>query len=349
MDPRRPLILYTNHLGPGTGTGGVVYRVALALRARGYPVEVVAQVVDTAPAGVPVRSPRDAVPNGLRVAFDRSAGADVVRASGGVHAAWTAVGADTPWRRLRARFGAELQAERDEARAFAGAQRVVANAERVVRELRLFHGLGPDRVRLVRTGVELDRFRPDEARRREARAAFGSRGRVAAFVGHSWRRKGLDVALAAFARVAEPADQLWVVGSDAHAARWRSSVRDPRVSFLGAADPAAWLPGADALLAPSRYDAASNVVIEALACGTPPVVSLADGSSEVVSDRRLCVADPRSVQGFAAGLRLAWEDAGLRGRCRSDGERWPVSRMVDGLVGVLAEVHGERGGDAGTA
>lgn len=336
--------LLTGRLGPGTGTGGVAHRVAGALRDRGVDVWVRARVVDAAPPGVRVlplpagEAPED---GRIRVAFERVPGAEVVRASGGVHAAWTALGADDPYRALRSRAPAERAVERAEVAAYARAHRVVANAEKVVRELAWFHGLPPERIRLVRTGVDLERFRPDRTDRERARGALGARGRVAAFVGVGWRRKGLATAAAAFARVAGPDDQLWVVGTDARAAAWRWTTSDPRVRFLGRRDPARWLPGADALLNPTRYDAASNVVLEALAAGVPPIVSLADGSAEVVSERRWCVADPTSVQGFADALRLAWEDgASTREACRADAERWPVSRMVDGLVAVIGECVG---------
>jgi glycosyltransferase involved in cell wall biosynthesis len=339
-----PVTLLTGRLGRGTGTGGVVWRVAQQLRERGYDVEIRARHVDERPPGIQVstmplrlRAPGE---GRLRVAFDRVPGAEVVRTSGGVHLAWTAVSATDPWRRLRSRFGAERRAAVDEAAAYAEARLIVANSEKVARELLFFHGAGPEVVRVVRTGVDGDVFRPDAAKRRAARRTLGAMGRVAAFVGHSWRRKGLRTALDAFALAAGPRDALWVLGVDARALAWRATTADPRVVWLGRADPAQWLPGADAVLAPSRYDPASNVVLEALACGVPPVVSLADGSSEVVTERRLCVADPRSVQGFAEGLRLAWEDAALRERCREDGLRWPVPRMVDGLVDVIGECSG---------
>jgi glycosyltransferase involved in cell wall biosynthesis len=332
-----PVTLITDRFGPGTGTGGVVYAVASLLRDRGLEVEVAARRIDAPLAGVRVRPRTDEVPGRCRVAFDRAPGAEVVRASGGVHEAWTSIGADTLWRRLRSASPRERAVERAERASFARALRVVANAEKVARELALLHGVGADRLRLVRTGVDLERFRPDARARAELRRARGVRGRVAVFVGHSWRRKGLDTALAAFRAAAGPTDRLWILGSDARAGAWRRACADPRVSFLGPVDPARWLPAADALLSPTRYDAASNVVLEALAAGVPPVVSLADGSSEIVSERRLCVPDPRSVQGFAEGLRLAWEDGDLRGRSRADGERWPVSRMVDGLAQVIDE------------
>lgn len=345
-----PVTLITDRFGAGTGTGGVVAAVARSLRERGVDVEVAARRVDGEVPGVAVR-PRarvEAWRGRCRVGFDRAPGAEVVRASGGVHAAWTGIGADSAWRRLRARLPAERAVGEAERASFAAALLVIANAEKVGRELAFFHGVGPERVRLVRTGVDLARFAPDAERRRSLRAARGVSGRVAAFVGHGFRRKGLDTALAAFLAAAGPRDALWVIGRDAASSSWRARCRDPRVTFLGAQDPARWLPAADALLAPSRYDAASNVVLEALACGVPPVVSLADGSSEVVSERGLCVAEPSDVRGFADGLRRAWEDGALRERCRADGERWPVSRMVDGLVRAIDECAGSgRMGEAG--
>ena len=93
-----------------------------------------------------------------------------------------------------------------------------------------------------------------------------------------------------------------------------------------------------AMLLPTRYDPTANATLEALAHGVPPCVSAADGMAEILPDRRLVVRDPDDVRGFARALSYAWLDADLPARCRLVAERWPAPRMVDELVGLVAEM-----------
>ena len=296
--------------GTGQGSGGQAWLLVRGLRARGHEVRVWSR---TGPADARLPARRTALAQGRSLlghpdvdalmAFERLPGADIARVGGGVHAAWLDAAPDASRRwRLRARDRRELRLDREVARS---AQRVVANAARVQAEVRAFHRLPAPRVRLIRNGVDLTRFAPDTEVRRRLRRAQGARGRVALFLGHGAPRKGLDVALAAFRCAGGPADQLWVAGSGL--GRLPSWVRR-----LGSVDPARVLPAVDALLHPTRYDPSANAVLEALAAGIPPVTSGRDGASELVTERRLRVADPTDVARIRRGaaLRLAGSHPG---------------------------------------
>src|SRR5690606_30301299 len=187
------------------------------------------------------------------------------------------------------------------------------------------------------------RFRRDPDRRRAARAAWGvpDEGRVALFLGNGFRRKGLAVAGRAFARVAGPDDRFVVAGADAHAARWLrplSRALGDRLIVLGrVADPEAVLPGADATLLPTRYDAAANTTLEALACGVPPVTSSRDGNAALLPDPALVVEDPEDMEAFARALSHAWE-SGVAAGCRRAAEHWPVSRNGEAMEALYQEL-----------
>ncbi len=332
------IAILTGRLGEGTGTAGVAARLARGFADAGHDVVVHAGVVDRRPEGLAVlplgdrATAAERVERGrVRIALDRLPGCEIVRASGGVHRAWLAVGASDAWRAARAAL--DRTEEALEREAFARARIVVANAARVVGEVVAWHGLPAVRVRLVRTGVDLEAFAPDPARRAAVRAELGvpEGGRVATFVGHGFRRKNLAVAVAAFLRVAGAADRLVVAG------RGRFARVDPRVILLGPRPSAPLLAGSDALLLPTLYEAASNATLEALASGVPPCVPVADGAAELVPDRRLVRRSPHDVEGFADALRYAWGDPSLGARCRAAAEPWPVSRMVRELAAVAAE------------
>jgi len=206
------------------------------------------------------------------------------------------------------------------------------------------YGIPEDRVRVVRNGVDGTRFRPSPERRRSARAAWRvpEGGRVALFLANGFHRKGLPVAARAFARVAGARDRLVVIGGDAHARRmlspWARKLGDRLVVQGPAPQPERWLPGADATVLPTRYDAAANTTLEALACGVPPVTSGRDGNAEVVPDPGLVVDDPADVAGFAAALSHAWSTPGLGPGCRRAAEAWPVSRNGEALEALYWEL-----------
>lgn len=276
-------------------------------------------------------------------ALGRVPGFDVFRAGGGVHAAWLEASGRGVVGRLRAALSPveRLEVHLDRAAALR-ARRVICNATRPAAEMRRWYGV--EEVRVVRNGVDAERFRPDGALRRRAREAWGARGRVALFLGSGFRRKGLGVAARAFERVARRDDRLVVVGRDAHARRHLRAARrllGERLVYLGERhDPERWLPGADALLLPTRYDPAANATLEAMACGVPPVTSSRDGNAELSPDPSLVVEDPDDVDGFARALRYAWE-ARPGEACRAEAERWPHDRTGREMERIFRELcHG---------
>ncbi len=347
-------VLHTLSLGGGTQK----YTCDLTawLASRGHEVHVYSAVADHRPPGVQVhllpcgRGPRAwakaarQVPldgHDLVQALDRTDHHHVWRAGGGAHAAWLRIRGGV--RRFLPRERLELRLERSAARI---ARLVICNSEMAARDLIGAHALGPDRVRVVRNGVDLERFHPDEAARASVREELGLRGegRVALFLGTGFRRKGLDLAVAAFHRVAAPEDRLVVCGRDAHAQRWlrpaRERLGEQLVVTGPVSDPERWLAGADALLHPTRYDSAANAILEAMACGVAPVTTVRDGAAEIVPDPRLIVEDPEEVRTVAAALRYAWDTvpgAELRGAA----EAWPVSRNGEAMEHTYQElVHG---------
>lgn len=340
------VLLIGDRCGPGGGTGGQLALAARGLAQRGH--RVVVLVAEPAEHPIPgveilVLPRRRALGghmrwlsridarirsfDGLAMSWIRGPSAGLWRAGGGAHRAWMSVrGPAGAWAAHRDRR--ELSRE---ARSLSAARIVVVNSERAARDLQTSCGRDPQGCRRVRNGVDLERFQPRTATRS---------GRVAVFVGQGWWRKGLDLALAAFAQVAGRHDRLRVLASpeDLRAA-WRAARLRPdaRVScHPPRADIERALADADVLLHPSRYDASSNAVLEAMACGLTPVTSAADGVSEILEDPDLIVGEACDVRGVARALRYAL-DRREPERWRAVAERWPDSRMVSALEEVLME------------
>ncbi|MEC8422672.1 MAG: glycosyltransferase family 4 protein, partial [Myxococcota bacterium] len=148
-------------------------------------------------------------------------------------------------------------------------------------------------------------------------------------------RKGLETALALLPRLRGV--RLGVVGSDPNEARFRRRAAAlgvaERVDWLGADDAIEHiLPGALALVLPTRYDPSANVCLEAMACGVPVVTSGRDGAGEILPEAWQVVSRPDDVEGFAEALDRVLQTPALRSASRAAAECWPASRAHRALA-----------------
>lgn len=164
---------------------------------------------------------------------------------------------------------------------------------------------------LVPNGVDTDLFRPGDCR--EARRGLGlpPDGRVVLVVGHLIPRKDPLLALEAFAAGAPPDARLVFVGrgplAEELTTRAASLGVADRVVMAGERPPAelcAWYRAADLLLLTSRREGRPNVVLEALASGTPVLATAAGGTGELLDDPRWITADrdPEALGGLLLAL-----------------------------------------------
>ena len=278
-----------------------------------------------------LRAVRSVPVDALRVGFLRAPGFDVLRAGGGSHAAWM--------RRMRASGIADWMERALDRRALGSARCVVVNSSLAKRDVLADASTTADRVIVVRNGVDLTRFSPVSVEDRE---------QAVIFVGHGFSRKGLATAIEAMVHV--PGLDLWVVGEDRRAERYRNLAHrlglSSRVQFLGAVDDIpAVMRRARALVLPTRYDPSANVVLEAMACAVPPVTTRFDGASEVVPMPWLLVEDPTDAIAVSKAIRQAVAAPELGARCRAVATAWSQEASFEQLAAVLlraAAMHAER-------
>jgi glycosyltransferase involved in cell wall biosynthesis len=147
------------------------------------------------------------------------------------------------------------------------------------------YGVDPWRLRIVRPGVDLDRFAPGD--RTAARAALGIAPgtTVVLAVRRLVPRTGIDVLLEAWSQVA--GDAVLLIAGDGPERPELERRAPDRVRFLGSvadADLAAHYRAADVCVVPSvALEGFGLVVLESLACGTPVVVSDVGGLPEAVA------------------------------------------------------------------
>ena len=318
---------------PGIGgVENVAWRVADGLARAGDEVHVVARRAAPCPGVVlhPVSVPRFWQP--LRVyAFSRAAAKaaprgdydvvyslartvhqDLYRAGAGSHLDYLRRRYAAPARQLRRLSPRHAVLADFERRVFGDAsQLVICNSEMVKGEIERRYRVPPQRLRVIRNGVALDRFAAVPRERARLRAELAARDDlVLLFAGSGFARKGLGTALGALARARVRA-QLWVAGSDDTRA-WRRRASElgveERVRFLGfRSDLPAFYAGADALLLPTRYDAFANVCLEAAAAGLPVLTSGANGAAELFREAGCVVEDPDDASGFAAAIEALAE------------------------------------------
>ena len=201
--------------------------------------------------------------------------------------------------------------------------------------------LDPDRVTVVRPGVERPAAAPDVA---AARARHGLDGRYLLFVGALEPRKAPDVLAAAYRRArARGLDAELAVVGEGRLDRLLDDLPGARQlgRVAGRAELQALYAGALALVMPSRHEGYGLPPLEAAACGTPAVVSDLPAFRETLGDAALRVP-PEDEPALAEALLAVAGDQELRARLaaaartavseltweRAAGEAYAVLRAV---------------------
>lgn len=149
--------------------------------------------------------------------------------------------------------------------------------------------LGPGSI----SGVDVERFRPDEENRRRLRQEqkTGDDVCVFLFVGRLTKDKGIFDLVQAIPVVVktDPRVELWLVGPDEERL-WERFKHDTTASgaclrWLGQTSrPEDYMAAADVLVLPSYREGFGSVVIEAAACGIPTIAYRVDGVIDAVVD-----------------------------------------------------------------
>jgi len=208
-------------------------------------------------------------------------------------------------------------------------------------------GADPSRVHAIYNGVDAARFAPGDRTAARARLGLaGMGGPLLLYVGNLKASKGcLDLleAHAALA-IAQPQARLVYVGEGASRgallARARALGIESRVQLAGAMPHEAlpdWFRAADLLCLPSHNEGVPNVVLEAMACGTPVVATRVGGIPEVVPAHAGLLVPPGDPVALADALAVAaartWDHAAIAEHAHGFG--WDSN--IDRLDAVLQQ------------
>lgn len=210
-------------------------------------------------------------------------------------------------------------------------------------------GWGADAARLhvIRNGVDTVRFQP--LPQAQARAALGLHGDpLLLSVGHLVPVKGHDLSVQALARLTArwPGIRLCFVGdgplrADLQAQAAALGIAE-HLRFAGAVpnqELATWYSAADALLLSSRSEGWANVLLEAMACGTPVVATDVGGTAEVlaspVAGQLVPPLDPAAI---ADGLEALLNDPPDRAAVRAYAEGFGWQETTDAQLRLFRDV-----------
>jgi glycosyltransferase involved in cell wall biosynthesis len=206
------------------------------------------------------------------------------------------------------------------------------------------------KIRILPNGVDTDRFRPDVDARERLRDELGVApdALVALFVGNTWHRKGLAVALEGLALAAAgqaAPDELWVLGYGEprpyRELAERLDVGD-RVRFLGLqSDVERFYQAADILVLPTSYVTFCQVAYEAAATALPVVATPVHGIDELIGDGRAGIPVARDPGEVARALTRLAADPELRRRLGEEGRRRALARSWNDAAAAVAAAYRE--------
>jgi glycosyltransferase involved in cell wall biosynthesis len=230
-----------------------------------------------------------------------------------------------------------------EKQAFQRAKVVVAVSEKVAQEL-INIGVPRDRIRVIVNGVDLQEFTPGVASRQKL--GLPENVNLGLFAGDiRTPRKNLDSVLHSLVQV--PDLHLAVVGST-DGSPFPELAADlgisNRVHFLGyRRDIADIMRAVDLFVFPSRYEACTLVLLEALASGLPVITATATGGAELVTPEcGIVLLDSDDIDALAAALsslvsdRTLMQQMGQAARAVAEQHSW--STMAQTYMDLFEEL-----------
>ncbi|MBF0453816.1 MAG: glycosyltransferase family 4 protein [Magnetococcales bacterium] len=200
-------------------------------------------------------------------------------------------------------------------------------------------GVEPEKVTVLRNGVDLKKFHPQE--RSSLRKRLGINGPTLLSVGYLIERKGHDLVIAALTSL--PGMALLIAGDgplreQLQSQAQRLGVAD-RVRFVGQLPQAElidYYAAADLLVLASSREGWANVLLESMACGTPVVASRVWGTPEAVcSEAAGVLMDERSAEGVAQGVKAVLASNPDREATRRYAEQFSWDNTTQGQLDLF--------------
>ena len=207
-------------------------------------------------------------------------------------------------------------------------------------------GISPGKVVVLRNGVDLKLFHPHG--RTEAREQLKLNGRVLLSVGHLIERKGHNFVIEALSML--PDFTLLIAGAGPERKHLETLAKkigvEDRVRFLGSVshdELQKIYAAADALVLASSREGWPNVLLEAMACGTPVVATPIWGNPEVVSRPEAGVlTKDRTGKAVAEAVERLFRNLPDRAATRRYAEGYSWEDTSQGQLRLFRDIIGRR-------
>jgi len=201
-------------------------------------------------------------------------------------------------------------------------------------------GMDDDKIAVHYTGLDQDKFRPIS--RAKAKRALGVDGPLLITTGALIKRKNQDLAIRALADI--PDAVLMLAGEGKEEQNYRALAKRlgvaERVRFLGSV-PHDQLPqltaAADIAILVSKSEGLANAWVEALACGTPVIISEAGGARELVTNPVAGRIVDQNVEAIVAAIKAILTEPPEQEMVRSAVDRFSWKNNGDQLRSILGK------------
>lgn len=205
-------------------------------------------------------------------------------------------------------------------------------------------GVDERRISVLRNGVDLEQFKVEGQRESREHLGLPEQGKLALSVGNLVPEKGFDLAIKALQHLEDY--RLLIVGEGPDRAKLEEQARKSGVaerlsirSVVPQSQLRFYYSAADALLLTSAREGWPNVVLEALACGTPVVATDVGGVAEIISASAVGVVVPgRDSRTLASAVRRAVCDAPSRAEIRAYASRFGWEAVTDGQLRMFSSL-----------
>ncbi len=205
-------------------------------------------------------------------------------------------------------------------------------------------GVDPEKITVLRNGVDLERFSPME--KAAQRSELNLPSPLLLSVGNLIESKGHDLVIRSLSLMPEMHLAIIGEGPERESLQILSSSLgvENRVTFLGSL-PQNELPryysAADALVLASSREGWANVLLEAMACGTPAIATRVGGNPEVIAspDAGMLI-DERTPEAIAEAANKLFLEYPEEGATRRYAERFSWHDTTDGQLKLFSKILG---------
>ncbi len=198
--------------------------------------------------------------------------------------------------------------------AYKKAKSIIAVSSGVKKELIKRFLLDALKITSISNGVDTNKFHPDASARKEIRDTYkiSYDKKIILFVGHEFKRKGLDYIIQAIPLINNKEAVLLVVGNDSIDSykKLASSINiKDRVIFTGPIkkDIEKIYAASDIFVFPTTYEAFALVTLEAMSSGLPVITTEVNGTEELIENGKNGFFIERNSRDIADKLNLGFD------------------------------------------